>query len=270
MRQDEMIAILQGYKAELEGILLRFKKDRDGIHIQPNDDARFREIVLELRDLFDDAFVDGRRHSQPLLAFFNDSISNYVGSPSYRGVENVKGVVTSALARAQRNPLAFKNAAMKANASGTKDPEFIVTLAERLHTVVRQLRERRENRSTLDVNDEYDVQDLFHVLLTIYFDDIRKEEWAPTYAGGASRMDFLLPEIEAVVEIKMARPSLSTRQLGEQLIVDIAKYQNHPTCRTLYCVVYDPEGRISNPRGVENDLKRDGDAMAVRIMIVPK
>jgi hypothetical protein len=120
---------------------------------------------------------------------------------------------------------------MQARASGTKDPEFIITLAERLHTVVCQLRERRENRSTLDVNDEYDVQDLFHALLMIHFDDIRKEEWAPTYAGGASRMDFLLPEIEAVVEIKMARPNLSTRLLGEQLIVDIAKYQNHPTCR---------------------------------------
>src|ERR1700722_12702472 len=92
MQQNEMIATLQRYKAELDGILLRFKKDRDGIHIQQNDDARFREIALELRDLFDDAFVDGHRHSQPLLGYFNDSISNYVGSPSYRGVENVKGL----------------------------------------------------------------------------------------------------------------------------------------------------------------------------------
>ena len=223
MQQDEMIAALQRYKRELEDILSRFKRDRDGIHIQPNDGARFREIALELRDLFDDAFVDGRRHSQPILAYFNESISNFGGSPSYRGVENVKGVVVSALARVQRNQLVLKNASMEARANGIKDPEFVMTLAERLHTVVRQLRERREGRSTLDVNDEYDVQDLFHALLAIYFDDIRKEEWAPTYAGGASRMDFLLPEIESVVEIKMTRPSLSTRQLGEQLIVDIAK-----------------------------------------------
>ena len=80
--------------------------------------------------------------------------------------------------------------------------------------VARQIRERRERRPTLDVADEYDVQDLFHALLTIYFDDIRKEELTPSYAGGASRMDFLLPEIEAVVEVKMMRPTLSTRQLG--------------------------------------------------------
>jgi hypothetical protein len=124
--------------------------------------------------------------------------------------------------------------------------------------------------TTLDVTDEYDVQDLFHALLMIYFDDIRKEEWVPTYAGGASRMDFLLPEIDTVIEIKMTRPSLSTKQLGEQLIVDTAKYKRHPTCRTLFCVVYDPEGRIANPRGVENDLKDDGDKMITRIMIVPR
>ncbi len=270
MQQSDMIAILDRYKGELNDILSRFSKDRDGIHINRNDDARFREMVLELRDLFDDAFVDGRRYTQPLLAFFNDSISNYIGSPSYHGVENVRGLVASALIRVQRNPLALKKVALKAKASGAKDSEVVVTLAERLHLVVRQLRERRETRPTLDVVDEYDVQDLFHALLTIYFDDVRKEDWAPSYAGGASRMDFLLPEIEAVVEIKMTRPSLSTKQLGEQLIVDIAKYKRHPTCRTLFCVVYDPEGRISNPRGVENDLNADEGSMIVRVMIVPK
>ena len=248
----------------------RFIKTRDGIYIDEKDDARFRQLALELRDLFDDEFVDGSRHSQPLVDCFNDSIRNYVSSPSYHGVESVKGVVASALARMKRNPLALKTAALKAKARGGKDAEIVLTLAERFHAVVRQMRQRREQRPTLDVADEYDVQDLFHALLTIYFDDIRKEEWTPTYAGSASRMDFLLPEIEAVVEIKMTRSTLSTKQLGEQLIVDIAKYKKHLMCRTLFCVVYDPDGRISNPRGVENDLSEENDRMMTRVTIVPK
>jgi len=270
MQQDEAIAALERYKLDLEGILSRFVKTRDSIHIDRGDDARYREIVLELRDLFDDSFVDGARHSQPLLAYFNDSISNYLGTPSHHGVESVKGVVVSAIARVRRNPLALKEAALIAKAKGATDPDVIIRLAERLHAVVRQLRERREGRPTLEVEDEYDVQDLFHALLAIYFDGIRKEEWAPTYAGGASRMDFLLPEIESVIEIKMTRPSLSTKQLGEQLIVDIAKYKKHPSCRTLFCVVYDPLARISNPRGVENDLSDENDQMTSRVMIVPR
>jgi hypothetical protein len=269
MERDQIIAILEGYRDELGGILTRFNKGRDGIHIAPGDDSRFREIVFELRDIFDDEFAGGGRYSQPLIAYYNDSVSNWIGSPSYRGVDCVGGIVGSALLRIQRNPLALKKAASEAHARGDKDPEIIAMFADRLHSVVYQLRERHAERPTLDVADEYDVQDLFHALLSIHFDDIRKEEWAPSYAGASSRMDFLLPEIESVVEIKMTRPSLSTKHLGEQLIVDIAKYKTHPQCRTLYCVVYDPERRIANPRGVEKDLAKDNDGMIVRVMIVP-
>jgi REase_DpnII-MboI len=51
--------------------------------------------------------------------------------------------------------------------------EALVRLAERLHLIVRQLLHRHNNRPTLDVNDEYDVQDLVHALLKIFFHDIR-------------------------------------------------------------------------------------------------
>jgi hypothetical protein len=195
---------------------------------------------------------------------------NFFGTPSYRGVEDMKGVAIAALARLRNNPLALRSALVEAKSLGGKDPDFVLVLAERLHTVVRQLRERREGRSTLDVSDEYDIQDLLHTLLALHFDDIRKEEWAPSYAGGGSRMDFLLPEIEAVVEVKMTRSGLNAKQLGEQLIIDIAKYKQHPTCRTLFCVVYDPTGRIANPRGLESDLNDCMSEMNVRVLIVPR
>jgi hypothetical protein len=147
----------------------------------------------------------------------------------------------------------------------------IVRLAERFHRVVGQLRNRHKGRTTLNVNDEYDVQDLFHALLTLFFDDIRPEEWTPSYAGGASRIDFLLREIETVVELKKTRPSLSTKDLGEQLLVDIAKYKSHPSCRNIFCVVYDPDDIIKNPRGVENDLNAQSTPeITVRVLIVPK
>ena len=148
-----MIALLERYKSELEDILSRFTTTSDGIHIDQKDDARLRELALVLRDLFDDAFVDGRRHSQPLVSYFNDSVSNYVGSPSYRGVQNIKGVVASALERVRHNPLALKTAALKAKARGAKDPDAVLTLAERFHAVVRQIRKRHDSRSTLDVAD---------------------------------------------------------------------------------------------------------------------
>jgi hypothetical protein len=270
MDRQEIIDELEKYATELEGILGRFSKTRDGVHIHQDDDGRFKQIIHEVKDIFDDHMQDGDGYAGQLVAFANDSMANWLGSPSYTGVENVKGLVASALLRLKRNPMAARSVALAALASGRKNPEFIERLAERLPTVIRALRIRREHRPTLDVKDEYDLQDLLRSLLAIEFGDIRPEEWTPSYAGASSRMDFLLPEVEAVVETKMARDGLRAGKLGEELIIDIARYEKHAQCRTLYCVVYDPDGRIANPRGVENDLARDGGKMRVRVMIVPR
>ncbi len=138
------------------------------------------------------------------------------------------------------------------------------------HRMASQLCKRRENRPTLTINDEYDVQDLFHAVLLLDFPDVRKEEWVPSYAGAASRTDFLLKPQETVIEIKKTRNGLNARELGEQLIVDIAKYREHPSCSQLLCFVYDPELRISNPCGIENDLSGVRDDLYVSVIINPK
>ena len=83
-------------------------------------------------------------------------------------------------------------------------------------------------------------------------------------------MDFLLPELESVVELKMTRPSRSTSELRDELLVDIETYQKHPDCHTLFCIVYDPDKRISNPTGFEDDMNREDGNFVVRVIIVPK
>ncbi len=152
-----------------------------------------------------------------------------------------------------------------------KDPfQIIVLISKRFHHVARKLRSRYNNRPTLLIEDEYDVQDLYHSLLTIYFDDIRPEEWTPSYAGSSSRMDFLLKNEKTVIEIKKTRKGLEARQVGEQLIIDIGKYRIHPDCKSLICFVYDPEGRISNPVGFENDLTSVTDDLSTYVIVEPK
>lgn len=133
--------------------------------------------------------------------------------------------------------------------------EFLENIFNKFHRVARQLRTRHNNRETLNVNDEYDVQDLLHALLLIHFDDVRAEEWTPSYAGGAVRMDFLINDINTVIEVKKTRNSMTSKSLGEELIVDIEKYQSHPKCDKLYCFVYDPEGLLGNPVEIKKDLE---------------
>jgi hypothetical protein len=65
------------------------------------------------------------------------------------------------------------------------------------------LKARHDGRSTLEITDEYDAQDLFTAMLKLHFDDVRPEEWTPSYAGNSSRIDFLLKEFGLAIEVKM-------------------------------------------------------------------
>lgn len=143
-------------------------------------------------------------------------------------------------------------------------------IINRFHQVARQLRSRYSDRNTLEIDDEYDVQDLFHALLKLYFDDVRAEEWTPSYAGASSRTDFLLKNEKIIIEIKKTRKSLKSKEIGEQLIVDSMRYQSHPDCNILICFVYDPEGIIGNPKGIENDLTKEIDGISIYTYIRPE
>ncbi|OMD20453.1 hypothetical protein BSK48_30660 [Paenibacillus odorifer] len=154
--------------------------------------------------------------------------------------------------------------------AGLSAYDLVLKLCYRFHMVARQLRSRHSDRPTLDINDEYDVQDLFHALLLLDFDDVRPEEWTPSYAGSSSRVDFLLKKERIIIEIKKTRRGLAAKDIGEQLLVDIQKYQSHPDCKMLICFVYDPEGRVSNPFGIENDLSREFEGIPVKVVITPK
>lgn len=39
---------------------------------------------------------------------------------------------------------------------------------------------------------------------------------------------------------------------SDEVFVVRANYKQHKSCRCLYCFVYDPNGFIRNPRGIEN------------------
>ena len=48
------------------------------------------------------------------------------------------------------------------------------------------LTHRRKNVQPLSFGNEYDVQDLLHALLRPWINDIRPEEFTPSYAGSST------------------------------------------------------------------------------------
>ena len=147
---------------------------------------------------------------------------------------------------------------------------IISNIIEHFNACAIQLKRRHAGRETIIIQDEYDVQDLLHALLKLHFSDVRPEEWTPSYAGNSNRMDFLLKEAHIAIEVKMTRDNLKDKEIGEQLIIDIAKYQQHPDVDTLYCFVYDPNAILHNPVGLENDLnKLSTDNFSVKVFVRP-
>jgi hypothetical protein len=158
-----------------------------------------------------------------------------------------------------------------ATASSTSDPsEAVKSLCKRFHAVARQLRLRGEYRATLDIEDELDAQDLLHALLRLYFDDIETNEWVPSYTNGTPRTVFLLNDSRLAVVVKKTRTGLNIKDLTEQLHIDVEHCRTLKRCSTLLYFVYDPEGRIGNPRGLETDLISVSDQLTVDVYVAPK
>lgn len=143
-------------------------------------------------------------------------------------------------------------------------------LCERFPFLAETLSHRHNQRATISIADEYDVQDILHGVLKLHFTDVRPEEWTPSYAGHASRMDFLLKKEQIVVEAKMTRKGLGQKELIAQLTEDIFRYQAHQDCKTLVCFVYDPAGLCHNPTALENDLTRSSGPFDVIVVVRPQ
>lgn len=147
---------------------------------------------------------------------------------------------------------------------------LVITLCRRFHLFAQELLDRHDNRGTVEVADEYDVQDLMHALLKLHFEDVRAEEVTPSMGGKSGRMDFLLKAERLVVETKMTRKGLDQKAVGDELIVDMKRYRSHPDYRTLVCFVYDPSGLCHAPAALENDLGGQEGEFRIVIVVCPR
>ncbi len=143
-------------------------------------------------------------------------------------------------------------------------------VCSRFHIVARQLRLRKEYRATLEVEDDYDAQDLFFALLRLQFDEVGSEDWVPRYSDGATRTAFLLNKGSLVAVVKKTRPGLTTREIQDQLRIDMERFSSQRGHAVLFCFVYDPEGRIGNPTGFEAEVTSVGSRYRVELVVAPK
>ena len=147
----------------------------------------------------------------------------------------------------------------------------LLKLLSRFHKIAQELRGRREERDTIIIKDEYDVQDLLNALLHINFDDIRKEEYSPSNSGANSRLDFVLKKEKIIIEVKMSSEKLAGKQLGAELLIDIGRYKEYPDCSDFVIFIYDKGDFIRNKNGLISDLqKQSTNEFTITVIINPE
>lgn len=149
--------------------------------------------------------------------------------------------------------------------------ELLMDIFKNFNRFDQSIMRRHGGRNTLEINDEYDVQDALRSILKLFVDDVRPEDFTPSNAGSNSRVDFLLPSYGIVIETKMTNRNLKDKEIGEQLIIDCARYRENSKYSHLYCFVYDKEFLISNPAGLINDLeKNSNEDLKINVIIAPQ
>lgn len=152
-----------------------------------------------------------------------------------------------------------------------QDPLHLVRkVCLRLHSVARQLRLRRDDRPTLEVKDDHDLQDLLCALLKVEFDEVATDEWTPPYTGGVPRTTLFVNSDKIAVVAKKTGPGLTTKELANQVAADSSHYRAQGRCSTLFCFMYDPEGRIGSPKRLETTLTSVSEHCRVEVLVAPK
>ncbi|TKB78951.1 MAG: hypothetical protein E8D42_05935 [Nitrospira sp.] len=140
----------------------------------------------------------------------------------------------------------------------------------RFHSVARQLRLRKDYRPTLEVDDDHDLQDLLCALLKVEFDEVSTDEWTPPYTGGTPRTTLLVNRDQIAIVAKKTGPGVTTKELADQVAADTAYYRAQGRCATVFCFIYDPEGRIGSPKRLETTLTSVSEHCRVEVLVAPK
>ncbi len=148
-------------------------------------------------------------------------------------------------------------------------PLFARQLQKRRKDVKQDGTKKRLPRPTIAMVDEYDVQDAFHAILLLFFEDVRAEPWTPSYADNQNRIDFVLPDHQLAIEVKHTGDRLTQRHIADQLIIDARYYRQETTCKHLICFIYDPNLRLKNPVALEKDLASEDDDFRVSVVVCP-
>ena len=153
--------------------------------------------------------------------------------------------------------------------------ELVRNAMEKFTTAAQPLLKRRKGKPVIEIDDEYDVQDILHVILKPHFPSIKAEEVVSgVRSGHFLKIDFIIPSNKMAIECKCVRDAEHAKSLEAELNDDIQTYKNHRDCDYLIFFIYDKNLFISDPHQMEEQYTQKqtfGDkVLHIELKIRPK
>ena len=133
--------------------------------------------------------------------------------------------------------------------------EYVLDIIDAFPTSAAILAQRARQRPPFVIDDEYDVQDLFHALVHPGVPDIVPEDTTSKLAGRWSRLDFTSKATRLGFEIKHVKSAGHATAVRNEILVDEATYQEHPYIDTVVAFISDPNHHI--PQASRPAFERD-------------
>lgn len=136
--------------------------------------------------------------------------------------------------------------------SQTTINDLIGALSEFMECV-RYLNTRR-SKTSLILDNEAAVQDALYLMIRPWVRDLIPESPTEKIANRYSIKDFLIPSLEAIIEVKYIRDESHGKNIVKEINDDIETYRYHHSCTKLIFFIYDPDALIPDRLQLENHI----------------
>jgi hypothetical protein len=73
-----------------------------------------------------------------------------------------------------------------------------------------------------------------------------------------------------MLTVRRTKARVSLKAITDQIAQDVECLTGRPFCRMFFCFVYDPEGRLGNPRALEAEWTREQSGRRIEVLVSPK
>ncbi|MDP3764026.1 MAG: hypothetical protein Q8Q95_00175 [bacterium] len=147
----------------------------------------------------------------------------------------------------------------------------VINILNRLSDVISRLKHRRKGKNSLEVRDEYDIQDILYVMLKGPFPTLQYEDPNKKVGTASSTIDFTIEELGLFIETKYISDKGKEKEIQKQCKEDIISYGNQSSCYRIIFVIFDPSHAIDNEyafkSGIESKISMGGKELEIIVLI---